>query len=88
MHITPVQSYPYGGRLYSTEIEAIEAAIHEVGLDLKRNYFHDPAKGLLRHSEPLAALLSRHLELLSPAPQAGKAARKKRSGEPKGAARD
>jgi len=83
MCIEPVPAFPFRGKLYLTEVEALEAAIDEIGRDLKRNYFNDPTRGLVRYSETLASLLSRYNAVQAPTPAAGKGPSTKASGEPK-----
>lgn len=63
--IQPKISWPHKGHNYDTEIEAVQAAIEEMGKRLIREHSANPGKGLTENRE-LARYLTRYHELCQP----------------------
>lgn len=67
MCIEKVMSYSFAGKLYPTELDAVKAALSEIGTRLIKDYSTNPVKGLLELGQDISALRERFLAL-SPAP--------------------
>ena len=67
--ILPVPAWPYGPKLYHTELQAVQAHLVAIADDIKRNHSSDPLQGMMKHALELAPLLSRQAQLLSGEPQ-------------------
>ena len=86
MCIEKVMSYSFAGKLYPTELEAVTAALTDVGTRLMKDFATNPVKGLLELGKDISALRERYIAL-SPHPYShGRAFRKGRrrtyGGEP------
>lgn len=82
MCIEQVPAFRHAGKLYDSELKAVEAAIQDIGLTLIKDHSGSIAVGLIKHREALARLLSRHQEL-SPDPTPTEAPSENGTGEPK-----
>lgn len=82
--IQEVPSYLFAGKLYRNEIDAVKAALTEIGERIVREHHSNPINGLLAHGEDISFLRSRYLHLTSPAPTAVVEAPASITGEPKG----
>lgn len=82
MCIEQVPAFRHAGKLYDTELKAVEAALQELGATLVRDHSASLAVGLIKHREALTRLLGRHQEL-SPDPTPTEVTSANGSGEPK-----
>ncbi len=82
MCIEQVPAFRHAGKLYDSELKAVEAAIQDIGSTLIKDHSGSIAVGLIKHREALARLLSRHQEL-SPDPAPTEAPSENGTGEPK-----
>lgn len=62
MCVTRVTAWAFAGRNYNSEIEAVRAAIDEIGKKIVRDHASHPGKGLVEHDD-LPKLLLRYREL-------------------------
>lgn len=62
MCIEEVKAWAFAGKHYTTELEAIEAAIDEIGRKVVKENATNPGVGLRLHAD-LPGLLNRHAEL-------------------------
>lgn len=67
MCIEKVESFRYAGKLYPNELEAVSAAIHEIGSRIIKDFASKPFDGLVTHRKDLTKLLARYDELTPPA---------------------
>lgn len=67
MCIEKVMSYSFAGKLYPTELEAVKAALTEIGTRLIKDHSSHPVNGLIELGEDVSALRARYLAL-SPSP--------------------
>lgn len=67
MCIDQVMSFRYAGKLYPDELEAVNAALSEIGTKFIKDYSTDPKKGLLELGEHVSSLRARYLALQPPA---------------------
>lgn len=63
MTIQEVTGYSFGGKLYTTEIEAVKAALAEIGSRIVKEHHSNPQNGLIQFSAELMELLPRHSAL-------------------------
>ncbi len=63
MCIDQVMSFRYAGKLYPTELDAVTAALSEIGTKLIKDYSTNPMKGLLELGEHISYLRQRYLAL-------------------------
>lgn len=63
MCVERVTAWAFAGRNYNTEIEAVRAAIDEIGKRVVKDHATNPGKGLIQHTD-LPTLLLRHAELV------------------------
>lgn len=82
MCIEQVPAFRHAGKLYDTELKAVEAALQELGTTLIKDHSGSIAVGLIKHREALARLLARHQEL-SPDPTPTEVTSGNGTGEPK-----
>lgn len=82
MCIEQVPAFRHAGKLYDSELKAVEAALQELGTTLIKDHSGSIAVGLIKHREALARLLSRHQEL-SPDPTPTEVTSTNGTGEPK-----
>lgn len=66
MCITKVASYEFGGKLYPTELEAVRAALTEIGTKIVKEHASAPHAGLIDKRADLIPLLTRYDELTAP----------------------
>lgn len=81
MCIEKVMSYSFAGKLYPTELEAVTAALTDVGTRLMKDFATNPVKGLLELGKDISALRERYIAL-SPTPTATAEPSEKAAGEP------
>lgn len=82
MCIEQVPAFRHAGKLYDTELKAVEAALQELGTTLIKDHSGSIAVGLIKHREALARLLGRHQEL-TPDPTSTEVTSGNGTGEPK-----
>lgn len=63
MCIKQVTAWEHGGQFFGTELEAVNAALHDLGVKLVRDHSAHMAAGLIEHGDKLSALLDRHQAL-------------------------
>lgn len=63
MCITKVESFGYGGKLYDTELEAVRAALTEIGARLLKDHHSNMIVGLTEMGKDIGQLAERHSEL-------------------------
>lgn len=63
MTITQVTSFRFNDKLYPTELQAVRAALEEIGTRLVKDFHHDPVAGLVELGETLSYLRDRYLAL-------------------------
>lgn len=63
MCITKVESFGYAGKLYDTEIEAVRAALTEIGARLLKDHHSNMIVGLTEMGKDIGQLAERHSEL-------------------------
>jgi hypothetical protein len=81
MCIEQVMSHRYNGKLYPAELDAVKAALTEIGVKLIKDHSNDPMKGLLELGEHVSHLRARYIAL-SPPPIPTDEAPPKDAGEP------
>lgn len=64
--ITMKTAWAYNGHNYDTELQAVSAAIAEIGKNITKEHACDVTRGLLLHCDRLSTLLARHTELVPP----------------------
>lgn len=82
MCIEQVPAFRHAGKLYDSELKAVEAAIQDIGALIVKEHSASIHVGLVKNREALARLLTRHQEL-SPDPTPTEAASADGTGEPK-----
>jgi len=65
MCIEEVTAFRVDDKLYSSELDAIAAAIQNIGQDLMKSYSSKPFEGLLHHGKRIGELVARRDELLT-----------------------
>lgn len=63
MCITKVESFGYAGKLYDTEIEAVRAALTEIGARLLKDHHSNMIVGLTEYGKDIGELAARLSEL-------------------------
>lgn len=63
MCVKKTEAWEHGGKLYPSEIEAIDAALADVGQKLVKDHSTNMQKGLIALSESLVSLLTRRRDL-------------------------
>jgi hypothetical protein len=81
--IEEVRSYRYAGKHYDTELEAVTAALTEIGTRIIRDHHHNPVEGLLKYGNDIGELRARYAALTLPA-NAVEVTSEVMSGGPKG----
>lgn len=66
MCIKKVSSFEFAGKLYSTELEAVKAALTEIGTRIIKDHSSNPLEGLLKHGADISALRGRYFDLTAP----------------------
>lgn len=82
--IQEIPSYLFAGKLYRSEIDAVKAALSEIGERIVREHHSNPLKGLLAYGEDISFLRARYLHLTSPAPAPTAETSAAATGEPMG----
>lgn len=82
MCIEQVPAFRHAGKLYDTELKAVEAAIQDIGATIVKEHSASVHIGLVKHREALTRLLGRHQEL-SPDPTPTEVTSSNGTGEPK-----
>ncbi len=83
MCIEKVESWAFGGKNYPTELEAVKAALTEIGTRMVKVYHGQPLEGLLELGADISDLRLRYYALTAPCPVGGKEPSEKDAGEPK-----
>lgn len=63
MCIDKVMSYSYAGKLYPTELDAVKAALSDIGTRLIKDFSTHPVNGLIELGQDISALRARYLAL-------------------------
>lgn len=72
MCISKTVCWIYDGKPHLTEIDAVIAALEDIGQKIMRNHSAHPFKGLLEYGEDITPLRQRYLELLAVGPDTAK----------------
>lgn len=64
MCIKKTLAFEFAGKLYLTELDAVKAALSEIGADIIRNHSAHPHAGLVVHTDDLLFLLKAHQRLV------------------------
>lgn len=64
MCIEQVPAFRHAGKLYDTELKAVEAAIQDIGSKFIKQYHNDPLGGLIALGADVSHLRARYLDLL------------------------
>jgi hypothetical protein len=83
MCITKVPAFQFAGKLYLKELDAVKAALAEIGGEIIRNHSAHPHAGLVAHTSDLLFLLRAHQRLVPTDQSAEIEALPVASGEPK-----
>lgn len=60
MTITKVESFQYAGKLYDTELKAVEAAIQDIAAKIMKEFSGSIAVGVIHYRDELIPLLDLH----------------------------
>lgn len=85
MCITKTEAWAYAGVNYTTEKEAVKAALTDMGTRIVKEFHSQPFDGLMKFGMEITPLRERYLELLDMELHAGKAPSENATGEPKSA---
>lgn len=77
MCINKVESFEYGGQLYPTELEAVEAAVRVIGIGLMKDHHANLGAGLIENRAQLLDLLTRYERIKARREKEGKGSSKK-----------
>lgn len=66
MCIAKVESYQYAGKLYTTELDAVKAALSEIGSRIIKEHAGNPIDGLLKYGADITPLRNRYIDLTAP----------------------
>lgn len=61
--VTKVESYAFAGKLYDTELKAVDAALNEIGTRLVKEHHHAPGAGLVEHGAAICELIGKRMRL-------------------------
>lgn len=82
MCITKKEQWVYGGKSYDDELEAVKAALTDLGTRFVKEYHSKPLEGMLALGADVSELRMRYVDLTDPVPGAEKAPSEKVAGEP------
>lgn len=85
MCITKKEQWVYGGKSYDDELEAVKAALTDLGTRFVKEYHGKPLEGMLALGADVSELRMRYVDLTDPVPTGGNAIPVKALGEPKSA---
>lgn len=83
MCIERKEQWVYGGKSYDDELEAVKAALTDLGTRFVKEYHSKPLDGMLAIGADVTSLRARYIDLTDPVPQVEKAPSEKVAGEPK-----
>lgn len=83
MCIERKEQWVYGGKSYDDELEAVKAALTDLGTRFVKEYHSKPLEGMLAIGADVTSLRARYIDLTDPTPQVEKAPSEKVAGEPK-----
>lgn len=75
MCIQKVEAWEHGGKLFSTERQALDAALSDIGARIVKEHHASPATGLLANKDAILRVLGRIDEIEAAEPKAEPAAR-------------
>lgn len=82
MCIVKKEQWVYGGKSYDDELEAVKAALTDIGTRFVKEFHNKPFEGMLVLGADITPLRDRYIELTAPEPMGGKAPSEKVAGEP------
>lgn len=83
MCIEKKEQWVYGGKSYDDELEAVKAALTDLGTRFVKEFHSKPFEGMLVLGADITPLRDRYIELTAPTVQGGKDIPVKALGEPK-----
>lgn len=82
MCIVKKEQWVYGGKSYDDELEAVKAALTDIGTRFVKEFHNKPFEGMLVLGADISELRTRYIDLTAPVPVGGKAPSEKVAGEP------
>jgi hypothetical protein len=82
MCITKKEQWVYGGKSYDEELDAVKAALTDLGTRFVKEWHGNPLQGMLVLGADVTPLRDRYIALTEPRPTGGKGDPEKDTGEP------
>lgn len=88
MCITRQETWAFAGKNYPTELDAVKAALTEIGTRFVKEFHSQPFQGMLALGADISYLRDRYIDLTGPDAGGGEAPSENATGEPKSAQRE